>query len=498
MSWHSRILAVLSLVAVPAASAQLIPIRTVPVFQSQQFDFFPSLAMAMGGVSLAIEDSLLDPVRNPAKGSRIRGARFFTGPAFYRVENGAGAGRTLPFGALARSGTWYGGLAVAVQGLRLRDQGGFEGFACPVCADRGLDPGLANETQRNRYVFATLGKVVPGTGLSIGGSASWAGLHGIQSIDQVYAGGARIDPDGSAVDLRLGVLKEWKGGRSLTGLLLHNRFNVTQTVLYVDPIWDPGTQAQGLRPRIEDNVEQSRTWGLHLEYVYPLKSPGWRVGWVATTNLKSHPKIPTYRIPDVVQSIWDDPGHSQAFNLGVGIARVRGGTTLGADLIYEPIWSHTWADAEAPIGTFGGGMLAAGEKTVENWFRFSNGVARLGLAHEFEAEEGRSTTVRVGLAAHSISYSMSQKDHVQSTARGLRDGWIEWTPTWGVSARFTGWELHYRGSVTGTEILRIRGDDIFLTEPDGGGNILAPTTRAGGLEASRVTTHQISVSVPIR
>ena len=368
-----------------------------------------------------------------------------------------------------------------------------------MCADRGLDPGLANEARGNRYVLATLGKVIPKTGLSIGGSASWAGLHGIQSIDQVYAGGARINPDGSAVDLRLSVLKEWTGRRSLTALLLHNRFNVTQTVLYLDPFWDPAAQTQKLRPRIEDNVEQSRTWGLHLEYVYPLTSPGWRVGWVATTNLKSHPKIPTYRIPDVVQSIWGDPGHSQAFNLGVGLARSRGGTTLGADLIYEPIWSHTWADAEAPIGTAGGGMLATGEKTVENWFRFSNAIARFGFAHEFQAEEGRSTTVRFGLAAHSISYSMSQKDHVQSSARGLRDGWTEWTPTWGVGVRFTGWELHYRGSVTGTELLRIgRGDDVTLVDAGGGGNILAPTTRAGGLEALRVTTHQISVSVPIR
>ena len=119
MSWRARLFAVLSVVAVPTARAQLISIRTVPVFQSQQFDFFPSLALAMGGVSLAIEDSLFDPVTNPAKGSRILGARLFTGPAFYRVENRAGAGRTLPIGVLARSGTWYGGLAVAVRGLCL-------------------------------------------------------------------------------------------------------------------------------------------------------------------------------------------------------------------------------------------------------------------------------------------------------------------------------------------------------------------------------------------
>jgi hypothetical protein len=146
----------------------------------------------------------------------------------------------------------------------------------------------------------------------------------------------------------------------------------------------------------------------------------------------------------------------------------------------------------------GGGTIATGEKTVENWFRFSNVVARIGFAQDFLAEEGRSAAIRFGLAAHSINYSMSQTDHVQATARGLREGWIEWTPTWGASIRFPGWEIHYRGSVTGTEILRIRGDDVTVTEPGGGGNILAPISGAVNLPAMRVTTHQISVVIPIR
>ena len=498
MSPRPLLVAVFLVVGVGPASGQVIPIRTVPVFQSQQFDLFPSLTMAMGGVSLALQDSLLDPFTNPAKGVRIGSTRLFAAPGLYRVEERAGSGRTLPLGVLGRSGTWFGGLALAVQGLALGERFGFErAIACPGCADRGLDPSRPDRAHENRYVFAMVGKVFPGAGISVGGSVSWAGLNGIQSVDQLYAGAARIKPDGDAVDLRVGALKAWGEGHSASALLVHNRFGVTQSVLYLDPIWDPGTQTQSQRARIEDNVERSRTWGLQLEYVHPLGAPGWRMGWIATTNLKSHPEIPTYRIPDIVQSIWGDPGNSEAFNVGVGIARMGGGSTLGADLIYEPIWSHTWADAGRPTETAQGTTIPPGGKTVENWFRFSNAVVRLGFSQEFSYDESKAMAIRLGLSAHSINYSMSQKDHVQATDRALRAGWVEWTPTWGFSFRFPGWELHYRGSVMGTEILKIRGDDVTVAEPGGGGNILAPITGSLNLNGLRVTTHQFSVSVPI-
>src|SRR5437868_3472163 len=40
-----------------AASAQLIPIKTLPLAQGDQFAIFPSANEAMGGVSIAIRDS---------------------------------------------------------------------------------------------------------------------------------------------------------------------------------------------------------------------------------------------------------------------------------------------------------------------------------------------------------------------------------------------------------------------------------------------------------
>lgn len=113
----------------------------------------------------------------------------------------------------------------------------------------------------------------------------------------------------------------------------------------------------------------------------------------------------------------------------------------------------------------------------------------------FEGPSGIS--LRVGLAAHTINYTLVQRDNVQLTDRTLNAGWVEWTPTWGISLRFSAWELHYRGSVTGTEIFRLGGDDVTVTEPSGGGNILAAARGPLNMTGLRVIAHQFSISVPI-
>ena len=54
------------------ALAQLISLKTVPIATGNQFRIFPSQNLGMGGVSIAVNDPLLDPFVNPAKGSRIK------------------------------------------------------------------------------------------------------------------------------------------------------------------------------------------------------------------------------------------------------------------------------------------------------------------------------------------------------------------------------------------------------------------------------------------
>src|SRR6267154_1309977 len=95
--------------------AQLIPIKTIPIAQGDQFQLFPANNLGMGSVSIALADSLNDPFVNPATGTRVAGARFFSSPTVYNVSRKAGGGRSLPLAVLARRAAWYGGLALALQ-----------------------------------------------------------------------------------------------------------------------------------------------------------------------------------------------------------------------------------------------------------------------------------------------------------------------------------------------------------------------------------------------
>lgn len=495
-------LSILLLAFAPAASAQLISIRTVPVAQGDQFEIFPSQTLGMGGVSIALADTLLDPFRNPATGARLGDTRFFSSPAVYSVSNEAGGGRTLPLGAFLESSSWYGGLWLALQEVDAARRQTFPGpiFAVidPLVGPEPVNLGSAEESHGNRYAFALLGTVLPAPRLSLAGSVSWAELNAVDAVDLLYAGSERIRQFGHAVDVRVGLVKEWTGDRSLEAVILHNRFGMTHDVTYLEPFWDPGTQQVLQRPRMERNLDRTHTWGLHLEYERPLAAKGWRIGWLATANRMSHPKIPNYEI----MSIPRDPGHSSAFNLGVGVSRTRGPSTFGMDVVYEPIWSYTWADAAAPIEAVGGDTIPAGGKTIENRFRFSNALFRMGLNQELELGGwAKTAALQLGLVVRSNRYRLEQFDNVQVSGRNQEEAWVEWTPTWGLALRFPELEVRYRGRVThGTGRPGVGPTGGFRLQDGGvaaGGIIIAPSGPLT-LDPVSVATHQVSVSLPLR
>ncbi|MBI2073684.1 MAG: hypothetical protein HYT81_11770, partial [Gemmatimonadetes bacterium] len=351
----------------------------------------------------------------------------------------------------------------------------------------------------NQYAFAMVGRTVPAARLSLGGSVFLAGLHAIDGVDLLYAGSQGVAQAGHAVDARVGVLKEWDGDRSLEALVLYSRLRMTHDVTFLDWFWDPATQQSRPKARLDQNRDYSDVWGLHLEYERPLSVAGWRIGWLATANRMSHPKLPNYEIRSV-QVIPRDPGTSYAFNAGLGIARTHGPATFGIDVIYEPIWSHTWADAEGPTATRTGGTIPASGMTIENHFRFSNALVRMGVTRDL----GQTADFQLGLVVRSIQYRLNQDDHVQVSSRSLREHWVEWTPTWGFGLRFPEVEIRYQGRVAnGT------GRPGVVPEPRGGfeladatarvaSNILVAPTGPLTLGEVKVVTHQISLSVPIR
>jgi hypothetical protein len=489
--------------SVSSAAAQLISIRTVPVSQAHQFEIFPSRTVGMGGVSIAVTDSLRDPFSNPAHGSRLGATRFFGTPSAYSVSSGAGGGRTLPIGALTRSKSWYGGVWLALQQVDMSEQNQFAPFPCPNCftLQDGEPADLTREqSQGNTYAFVMLGRELR-EGFSVGGSVTYSRLNAVDGVDLLYAGSANIDQYGHSLDVRVGFSSALPGDRSLEAIVLHNRYGTTHDVFYLDSFWDPGNQQFSQRPRLEKNLDRSNTWGLHVNYEQPFSTqPGWRAGVLFTMNRMDHPKIPNYAIMNIPR----DPGNSSAFNLGLGISRTLANSTFGVDVIYEPIWSHTWADAANPIETNSGEIIPAGGMTIENRFRFHNAIARFGIEQGFKVGSEASTLLggfQLGLSVRRIDYVLEQHDHIVDSDRRHKERWVESTPTWGLSMRFPHLEVRYNGSVThgtgrpGIEPQFIRGGAVDLAV---GGNILAAPSGPLTLDEVKVTTHQISVSLPVR
>jgi hypothetical protein len=358
-----------------------------------------------------------------------------------------------------------------------------------------------SRAKTNRYAFATLGRRAT-NGFSIAGSVLYADLHRVDGVDQLYAGSQSISQYGGDLDARIGVVRDWESGASMEALILHDRLSMTHDVTFAESFYDPNLRAIASRPRVERNFDRTNTWGMHLAWQRPVGDSGWRVGAFATGNLLSHPKLPNYQVVDLVRPVPWDPGHSAAYNVGVGVAQHHGPSTFALDLVYEPILTHTWGESPGDVETLAGPIIPAGGKTTENHFVFSNAIARLGVGQDIVID-GVASPLRLqgGIAAHAVRYWLRQEDHVQATSRRQDEHWLEWTPTWGASKRFAGIDLRYFGRVThGTGRPGIAAAQVFgpLSDASAGGpSILAAPTGPLALTPVSVTTHQLSISVPL-
>jgi hypothetical protein len=499
------VLAALASAALSGARAQVIAVKTAPIADGGQFAFLPSANLGMGGLSIALADSSLDPFVNPAKGARLRGTRVFGAPTFFSVTRKAGGGLTLPLGMSMSGGAWFSELMVAMQDI---DRAGNDNpvvsplasaadSRAPIAASTVVPPiDDSRASRENHFVHGMLGRRL-GRGFSVASSASWWRLNALDGVELFYPTSQGVRQHGEASDVRLGVLREFGRGHSLEAVAVHNRFAMNQDVGFNEMLWDPTLRTFTFRSRVEPNASQTSTWGLHLAYLRPIADSTWQVGAVLTGNHIHQPRLPSYDLPAVPA----DAGRAQAYNVGAGISRSSGPFVIGLEGIYEPIWSRSWVRADEDLDARDGTSIAAGTNVLENRFRFHNGIARLGLAAAMPIAGEHALRLEVGGQLRAIRYRLEQSDAIQVSQSASSQGWNEWTRTWGATYRFAGASLQYRGSLT-TGASRNGFDDT-------GNVVFAPTidSRPGfasavpfGLSFAgvRTTTHQISFSVPIR
>lgn len=489
--------------AIPGSSvAQLIRLQTVPIAAGDQFGIFPSRNQSMGAFSIAIDDSLQDPFINPAAGERIASPLFFSAPMVYTVSEGNGVTRTLPFGALFGSPRWFGGAIAATQQIEVGGQ--FANDFVPIDPTSGVElpprGTLSQKRSTNKYFQGMVGRKFGNGRFALAASAMIADVNMLDGVDQLFANAIDIDEFGHMEDFRIGFSGTFQGDRRLEAVLVHNRFNMTHDVTTVD--WMLTDSLNGrFTPELnrEANLDQTHTWGLHVGYVQPIVDSPWRVGGIVTVNRKQHPKIPTYDLEIVERPqnrlIPRDPGDSWAYNLGVGISTHDVNTTFGLDFLYEPATSYTWADDTQDVTAADGSTIRAGDKTVENWFVFSNARINTGLNQDIG-----NAGIQLGLQIHAVDYRLRQRDHVEVIERRQNEEWIEWKPSWGFRIGFSGIELSYQGSASSASHFPFIdfGDDLLEVSNPSGVDVLAAPRGNLRIPDLTVTSHRLAITIPMR
>ena len=495
-----RVLVAVPLLAGIATSlqGQLITPKTVPIHQGEQFGIYPSQWPSMGGVSIALVDTLGDPWGNPAKATRLTSGSLQVMPFTHHAT--AGGGRTLPVSILQTGGSLAGGALFSMQEVERRNA--------------PWNTALSDRRASNQYFSGLLAKRLGG-GLAIGAGLSTADLRGVDGVSALYDGSDRVRQSGGSFDARFGLTKDFTGGSTLEFVGVHNRYSMTHDVHFptqfrwgICPPCVPGAPCTctpvSVPERDEHHEDRSNISGVHAVFLTPKTSGGWRMGYLLTANRLSHPKLPDYQLP-TVQSIPRDPGNTDAFNIGFGAVRAFGNSTFGLDVIREPMWSHTWADAARDTVDADGGVIRAGAHTVDNRFKFSNSRINVGIAHDIPGATDSATTFgfQFGVSMRAINYTLDQTNHVTKLSRSQDEGWTEWTPMFAISLRNQNLSVTYAASRTcGTSCFSLPffsgREDIPVTAPAADPSVLAPPNGPLAFDGGSSGQHRVIVSIRLR
>jgi hypothetical protein len=473
MSRTFLIIWLIFLIIVPChIGAQLISVKTVPLATGEQFHVFPSQNFGMADVSIAVDDPLLDPFVNPAKGAIHNGSHLIFAPVSYKISCNESSSKTLPLTVMLNKDSWFFTSSLSMQQLNLE-------------TIDGSNANVGNNKLKNSYFYSSYGRRIGDGHTYLAGGLYWADLSAVDGVQHLYSEFSSITQSGRIVDIRLGFLNQFKKNYSIEALLIYNNFSM-EHAFRNRFMWDWGAPAQNTE------YDQTNTWGLHLGYVQPFINDPWKVGFIFTTNYKSHPKIPNYDLMRIPR----DPGNTWAYNMGVGLSQNTGDFIFGFDIIYEPIWSNTWADAGSDLESTSGIKIYKGDKTVENFFTFSNSIIRVGLTSEQPV-----WGFQLGMQFHALSYKLKQNNFVEEFQRKFNESWLEWAMSWGLFFKFSGFRLAYMGRVlngTGRPGVQ-RGAEILIDTGyyyEKADFLIAPSGSIT-LDETEIIIHQIVLSVPI-
>jgi hypothetical protein len=473
------------------ASAQLIPIKTAPVATGSQFQIAPAQRYGMGNVTLAVDDPLGDVFVNPATASRLRGTHTFAAPTHYAVTGRDGSASTASAGVVARRGAWFGGGTFAVQQMDLVEDRRIVAFGGPtiglILPVPDVPDDLHETSARNTYVTGLVGRTLTDR-WALAGAVRWAHIDAMDGVDMLYPQHEGILQDGHRLDLRAGLVGTW-GDATVQAVLVHDRVDVTHRVTDARFQWNEDTQERTLDLQTTRNLDRTNTWGLHLEYAQDLAADGWRLGTVLTGNRKSHPKIPNFEFMNIPR----DPGTSWAYNMGVGVARQTEHVTLAADAIFAPIFSDTWAEAEAVITRPDSSIIEPGERTIENDFEFANTTLRLGGRFQDDW-----LSFRAGAQVHTIRYWLTQQDNVVQSERDQYEAWSEWNLTGGPGVTWGNVQVRYTFRWTlGTGRVSARSPARAEFSNLAGGDMVVAPSGALTTDETDVFTHQVTITVAL-
>jgi hypothetical protein len=467
-------------------AAQTIPIRTVPVASGDQFLFFPSETLAMGGLEVAVHDSLADAWTNPARGRSVPRTTFIGSPSFYSVTNDGGSGRTYPVGVVFNSDQFFGGAILAAQQIESTHADGFFFFTQPTVLDGGIPTISVRDTfARNVYASVYLGSLVGDQTWSFGMGFSGATLEAMDGVERLYAAADRIQQAGTIQDARIGFHRD-RDRERVSLLFLVHRVSMTHDVAFTDASWDDVASVWTVQSRLEHNDEKTQTVGVQVTWDRDIFDSGWTVGASAKLNRNDHPAFPNYEIQD----IFVDPGKSSAYEIAVGVARIDPATKLGLEVALRPIWSETWKEADARTQNETNGAFLVGDHTFESSYRFVTWIARAGASRRIGP-----ATVQFGLEGRSFAYTRDQVDLIAQASSTNDEAWAEWTPSFGAIVNLSRLDVRYTGRVHTGDIGWYGAQPLDPTGPADGGSGTFP--RPATLRPASVVTHQFSVLIPV-